>query len=498
MENTKFINVHYFLNFLKQDVTYPFLNEIWNLYDSFDKSVEGDSKPLYDSICELGTENLDNDKTKYYDICMNIIRNLDPYCKKGETCMLYSDRCSNVNNWLYNIIEEKDFNKKHIIKRIFDLTKIIRPEINRNGCPYYSYDTEYKEPMNTIHLKFFTDNIDVIERTLKSNAQPNNTLCQRNILKKIIIFYEHIWNSCDFDKPVDYSQDNKQIIELCEKNETYKTNPTENYKNICNQLLNNLKILSNNSYSNTDTFITRCKNLNNWLYFKQNELSVSSDIISQIFQAYKQIKNEKYHTNDCAYSTFDNGFNEKEELINLRIFNDNGETIQALLKNNNISNVCSLKKYVYKCIEVYRAMYKSYSFHPDCNSHQYKNACNIINEFKQLYSSFIYKNRDIHHDFPELSSNTITNVIDECSSQENTTDSTSGELPQTGTSMKGAVSPALGFTPVRKFLSFRNNKNARAFSNLGEEVENELIIQQFEDTRINSVHSKYNVAYGQI
>ncbi|KMZ77002.1 hypothetical protein PVIIG_06313 [Plasmodium vivax India VII] len=179
------------LNISQLRKEYPFLNEIWNLYDSFDKSVEGDSKPLYDSICELATENLDNDKTKYYDICMNIIRNLDPYCKKGETCMLYSDRCSNVNNWLYNIIEEKDFNKKHIIKRIFDLTKIIRPEINRNGCPYYSYDTEYKEPMNTIHLKIFTDNIDVIERTLKMHDKSKHNIHYQQ-LKVIILVVLHL------------------------------------------------------------------------------------------------------------------------------------------------------------------------------------------------------------------------------------------------------------------------------------------------------------------
>ncbi|KMZ99263.1 hypothetical protein PVNG_02146 [Plasmodium vivax North Korean] len=260
---------------------------------------------------------------------------------------------------------------------------------------------------------------------------------------------------------MDSSQDNHQIITVCDRNETYRTEPTEKYKTICKHLLKNLKILSSNNYSNADTFYTACKNLNNWLYFKENEHSVSNDIINDIFQAYKQIKNETFHKNDCAYSTFDNGFNEQEKLINLRIFNDNGEAILGLLKKNNKSDDCSLKRYVYKCIEVYRAMYKSYSFHLDCNRSQYKNACNIINEFKQLYSAFIYKNGGIHHDFPELSSNTPTNNIDGCPSEEIESNKAS-PVPssQSNRSIIQSVPPALGvMAGIPPFLALIYNVN---------------------------------------
>ncbi|KMZ95729.1 hypothetical protein PVMG_05328 [Plasmodium vivax Mauritania I] len=159
-------------------ITYPFLKELWDLYDGFDKSVKRDYDAVYEFICKLVKDDLEKDKEEYNDICMKVIRNLDPLCNEGEKCIPYSDRCSNVNSWIYNTIEKKYLKNEHIIKRIFELTGTIRPHINRYGCPYYSYDTEYKEPLNIIHLRIFDENMKIIERTLKSNDQTNNTFCQ--------------------------------------------------------------------------------------------------------------------------------------------------------------------------------------------------------------------------------------------------------------------------------------------------------------------------------
>ncbi|KMZ83434.1 hypothetical protein PVBG_05946 [Plasmodium vivax Brazil I] len=256
-------------------------------------------------------------------------------------------------------------------------------------------------------------------------------------------FLSDIWNSYNFDKPMDYSSDNFEILRLCNNRETYETSPTEKHKNICKDLLKNLKILSNNNYSNIDTFFTGCKNLNNWLYFKEKELAVSSDIVNKIFQAYKQIKKAIYHSHDCDYYTFDKRFNESEKLINLRIFNYNFETIQRLLKDSIKSQDCKLIKYVYECVDVYKKMNITYRFPHDCNSSQHKNACDIMKEFNQLYSSYINKKHGILHNFPELSSDTPTNIIDGCSSQENAKDPSLEESSQTDTSMRGVVSPVL-------------------------------------------------------
>ncbi|SCA81942.1 hypothetical protein, conserved [Plasmodium vivax] len=316
-------------------------------------------------------------------------------------------------------------------------------------------------------------------------------------LKEKYQFLGEVLNLYDKLDPAEIEDDqNQDILSLCDKSTNFRRNHTEVEKVVCKRLLNNLLQLKNVNYD--DDFIKGCSNLYVWLYFKIKNSMISNDIINKIFELPKSHQSEGPKYNYCLYFSFNDKIPNPENLMKLRIFNDNADIFKSMLKDVKRSDVCSLKRYVYKCIEVYRAMYISYNFHLDCNSHQYKNACNIINDFKKLYSSFIYKNHDIAHDFPEFSSKTPTNIIEGCPSTENTADSTLNKTPQTGDSMRGVVSPALGFTPVRKFLSFRKKKSSRAFSNLGAEVENELIIQQFEDTKINSVNPKYNVAYGSI
>ncbi|KMZ89696.1 hypothetical protein PVMG_04526 [Plasmodium vivax Mauritania I] len=176
------------LNIEQMKNDYPFLKELWDLYHSFDKSVEGDYKDVYDGYCKRVTNSLGQDKVNYYDICMKLIRNLDPSSKVSEKKISHSHRCFNVNNWLYNSIEKKYLNNKHIISWIFDLSRTIRSEIENYKCSYYSYDENYEDPINIIRLRIFDDNIDVIERTLKSDDQKNNTLCQNYVCECVNIY----------------------------------------------------------------------------------------------------------------------------------------------------------------------------------------------------------------------------------------------------------------------------------------------------------------------
>ncbi|KMZ99262.1 hypothetical protein PVNG_02145 [Plasmodium vivax North Korean] len=168
---------------------YPFLNKIWNLYESFDKSVEeNDNKRVYEAFCNHITVKLGQDKDRYDSFCLKLMRNLDPSVEAGGRSITYSDRCSNVNNWFYYTIDKKKTYDNDIIYRIFDLSRYIRSGNNNYGCTYYSYDTEYKDPINTIHLKIFNDNIDVIKSTLMSKDQPNNNLCQKYVCECVNIY----------------------------------------------------------------------------------------------------------------------------------------------------------------------------------------------------------------------------------------------------------------------------------------------------------------------
>ncbi|KMZ89690.1 hypothetical protein PVMG_04520 [Plasmodium vivax Mauritania I] len=168
---------------------YPFLNKIWNLYESFDKSVEeNDNKRVYEAFCNHITVKLGQDKDRYDSFCLKLMRNLDPSVEAGGRSITYSDRCSNVNNWFYYTIDKKKTYDNDIIYRIFDLSRYIRSGNNNYGCTYYSYDTEYKDPINTIHLKIFTDNMEIIQQTLLNNDEPNNTLCQKYVCECVNIY----------------------------------------------------------------------------------------------------------------------------------------------------------------------------------------------------------------------------------------------------------------------------------------------------------------------
>ncbi|KMZ83173.1 hypothetical protein PVBG_05778 [Plasmodium vivax Brazil I] len=168
---------------------YPFLNKIWNLYDSFNEPVgEGGSKGLYDSICKHATKSLDDDKTKYHNICMNIIRNLDPNCENPEGCISHSTRCNNVNIWLYNYKDKKNLNKKYIIESIFQLSRTFGTVNKPYECPYYSYDENFEEPINIILLKMFDYNTDIIKSTLEYERDPNYSSAQRYLCKFVELY----------------------------------------------------------------------------------------------------------------------------------------------------------------------------------------------------------------------------------------------------------------------------------------------------------------------
>ncbi|CAG9474620.1 unnamed protein product [Plasmodium vivax] len=200
---------------------YPFLNNIKDLYDSFDKSVEGPYKGVYEAICENVTANIGDDKERYYPFCLKLIRNLDPRCENQEVCIPPSDRCNNVNIWLYNSKDKRNLDKKYIIERIFQLSGTLGTGNKPYVCPHYSYDENFEEPLNIIRLKIFNDNMEIIRNTLMSKGQQNYNLCQKyvcecaNIYNKLNSLYcsrsnerhNNHQNTCDMLKALKNTYD---------------------------------------------------------------------------------------------------------------------------------------------------------------------------------------------------------------------------------------------------------------------------------------------------
>ncbi|KMZ77252.1 hypothetical protein PVIIG_05205 [Plasmodium vivax India VII] len=173
------------LNISQLRDNYPFLNNIWDLYDSFDKPVVGGSKEIYDLICKLATDSLHNDKTEYYNICMKILRNLDLNGGNQVEGVTHSIRCNHVNNWLYNSKDKINLSNKNIMDRIFDLSGTLTKGNKRYECLYYSYDENYEDPINIIRLRIFDDNMEIIKNTLMRKGQQNYNFCQKYMNHKI-------------------------------------------------------------------------------------------------------------------------------------------------------------------------------------------------------------------------------------------------------------------------------------------------------------------------
>ncbi|SCO65505.1 VIR protein [Plasmodium vivax] len=316
-------------------------------------------------------------------------------------------------------------------------------------------------------------------------------------LMKNYPFLDDIWNKYNFDKDLEVSEVNNQIISSCDGIIGYNDDNIVNNKKVCKKLLRNLKLLHSGNHS-PDDFVKYCHNIYNWLYYEIKEHKITDDIINSIFHVSKEIIVKKEGYTDCSYFTFKKDLIEPEKLIMLRIFNDNIENIREILINEFHSKICSCQKFIKQCVDLYKDMHEDHCSKDDITKPPEKDTCQIVNMFRTLYEGYLTKDK-IKYKIPELSSNTPTDIIDGCSSEE--TDS--GPAPpeqskQSGNSITQNTSHALAsmFTPFRKMLLSKNKKGTRAFNNFDEEIENELFHHNHGDT--NESQMKYNVSYSPV
>ncbi|KMZ95760.1 hypothetical protein PVMG_05359 [Plasmodium vivax Mauritania I] len=137
---------------------------------------------------------------------MKLARNFKKFCNINRQCKPNSERCYNLNNWLYNLIKSKNLDTE-IIKDVFDssMNKIHGPNY-KNICPFYSYDEIYKEPIKIIKLNIFHTNINIIKERLLGNIDLIYCSCQEYV-KELVEIYKYMKNSyCSKDKPVENDQ----------------------------------------------------------------------------------------------------------------------------------------------------------------------------------------------------------------------------------------------------------------------------------------------------
>ncbi|GAB70001.1 hypothetical protein PCYB_007500, partial [Plasmodium cynomolgi strain B] len=165
---------------------YPFLEKIWAHYDEFNQAVEHSDphKYYYHAICEQVMKKVQNNEKWNNDICIKLIRNLRNFPSIRNTDKYNSERCNNLNSWLYYITKNYDVHQNSIMK-IFDVYKD-KMEIVGHGTPYcskYLYKDIYKnsdEIIKLINLKEYENDILSI---LMNNNHNNHRLCLKFIFE---------------------------------------------------------------------------------------------------------------------------------------------------------------------------------------------------------------------------------------------------------------------------------------------------------------------------
>ncbi|CAG9474575.1 unnamed protein product [Plasmodium vivax] len=310
-------------------------------------------------------------------------------------------------------------------------------------------------------------------------------------------------------------EDNRKHSNACNRLSIYKNDLVEEHKNACKVLLRNSILLYDKNYEN-EVFIKYCDILYIWLYFDTKNNKLYPSIIDQIFKGSIQKVSGSTQKKPCPYFSFNENLHEPENLMILRLFNDNIETLKKILNNINESNNCSCLKYVYDCIKIYKDMYRDYcSGEKKTQNLKNINTCKIVDDFGTKYSSniydryyAIYKLRSLS-DINDMSKATSTYIAD-CSldgkrqnfyyNNDNQLDSyTQSNVTKVLGSTIGISSflaISFKYTPLRRIFNFRNNTQT-VRNELNEEKVNELY--KGSDTwNSNSNDPKYNIGYNSV
>ncbi|KMZ76585.1 hypothetical protein PVIIG_05915 [Plasmodium vivax India VII] len=160
------------------------------MYEQFDKPLDNidRKKKIYEGMCKLFISSMGKKEEDYLDFCMKYLRNLDPYCIYPNICKNNSERCNNLNYWLYDSIVKKKLDNK-VISNFYDKTmSYVSNRHNKFMCYYYSYDECFREPENILKLLNFQSNINIIEQILKDRDHEHYCFCEKYIYECVNIY----------------------------------------------------------------------------------------------------------------------------------------------------------------------------------------------------------------------------------------------------------------------------------------------------------------------
>ncbi|KMZ88569.1 hypothetical protein PVBG_04778 [Plasmodium vivax Brazil I] len=176
-------------NLIDLNISYTFLDIVWNRYNEFDKPVEGDKhEHWYHTFCDPFMTKLRDNNEQHKNFCLKLIRNLGHYSENLKFLKFKHEDCTNLNNWVYNSKKKYDIPDNIITECFDDYKTFMDKTYNISRCSYYSYDDIYEEPINIIILNIFVNNIDIIQDTLNGEYISTNFPLRKYICECIKIY----------------------------------------------------------------------------------------------------------------------------------------------------------------------------------------------------------------------------------------------------------------------------------------------------------------------
>ncbi|CAG9474596.1 unnamed protein product [Plasmodium vivax] len=210
------------LDIAKWKDEYPFLRNVWDIYNEYGSTVENNVKnhQIY-SLCDIILKTSGNNMDEYTDFCTKLLRNLGHFSENLERFIRKYDSCDILYNWIYNSKKRKVIPDTIIHKGFEDYVKIGDVMKYNFSCSYDTYDSLYKEPINITLLNIFVSNMVTIRNTLNDETGVNYNPCRKFVCKSVKIYNDMYKKYCE-NAVEGYEKHTGTCSKLTEFYRTYK------------------------------------------------------------------------------------------------------------------------------------------------------------------------------------------------------------------------------------------------------------------------------------
>ncbi|KMZ77079.1 hypothetical protein PVIIG_05513 [Plasmodium vivax India VII] len=211
----------------------------------------------------------------------------------------------------------------------------------------------------------------------------------------MVIAYE------EFNETV--TEEQKSSIESLMANLRRLGDYNHNNKDIYEKVMRNLLLLLNNKYKKMP-FRDYCTYLYQWLYFTKKKNKNSDFMIDVVYSASHSRFILPKAINQCLPFSYDKTYDDPIKIIKLQIFDLNINIIEQILMSENYSNNLNFKKYICECVNIFKEMYKGNCPYKDVEDKKRKDTCDVLDNFMNIYMSYLYTKERIKNKIPSLHS----------------------------------------------------------------------------------------------